>query len=321
MTRPPGHAIVRDEFAADVRAGLSKPRQKELYSKYFYDDIGSALFEVITLLPEYGLTRAEMRLLQKHAPEVSKLVPDAGVVAELGPGSGAKARVVLNEVSRTGSVLYRPIDVSRAALSRCQRDLDDMEAVKTEPIESSYIEGLRLAAASRPKNSSLLVLFLGSSIGNFEPKVAEELLRDIRALLTSGDVLYLSTDLVKDTGRMISAYDDPLGVTAAFNLNLLGRINRELDGSFDLRQFRHVARYDEREQRIEMHLRSMQNQTVRIGKDMTVRLQEGETIWSESSYKFRCDQVRDMARSAGFQCRVQWVDDEWPFAQSILHAQ
>jgi uncharacterized SAM-dependent methyltransferase len=165
----------------------------------------------------------------------------------------------------------------------------------------------------------LLLLFLGSTIGNFERGPAEEFLREIRALLRPEDSLLLGTDLVKPISQILPAYDDPIGVTAAFNLNLLARINRELGGDFDLRSFRHEARYNETERRIEMHLRSEIAQTVNIpAADFQLTLQPGETIWTESSHKFGLAEVQRLARSTGFVCVEQWVDPEWPFAENLL---
>jgi len=316
--RPPGHPISFEELEADVRAGLSKSGQKELYSKYLYDDLGSALFEAITLLPEYGLTRADMRLLQTHAVELPSLAQNASVIVELGSGSGDKAREILPHFAADRSVTYCPIDLSAAALSRCQRDLDDIRNLTILPVEDSYLGGLASASKLRTPGTHVLVLFLGSSIGNFEPDVAQQFLREVRHLLSPGDAFLLSTDLVKPAQRMIAAYDDTLGLTAAFNLNLLARVNRELGAAFDLKKFRHEADYAEAEQRIEMHLRSVINQSVRVTEDFTVHLHEGETIWTESSYKFRQEQVRSLSERAGFPCEHQWVDSQWPFAQSFL---
>jgi dimethylhistidine N-methyltransferase len=217
-------------------------------------------------------------------------------------------------------VTYCPIDISESALHRCALELGTVDAVEVVPIAQSYLEGLRQALRLRPAGTSALVLFLGSTIGNFEPDRAVEFMRSVRAALETGDVFCLSTDLEKETGRMLAAYDDAIGVTAAFNLNLLARINRELGGGFVLSRFHHQARYKENERRIEMHLESDMDQTVPIGNDLVVRLRRGETIWTESSYKFRCEDVRAMAQSSGFDCEIQWVDEEWPFAQSVLRA-
>jgi L-histidine Nalpha-methyltransferase len=320
LSRPPGHPISLTEFEIDVRAGLTKQGQKELYSKYFYDDLGTALFEAITLLPEYGLTRADLRLLRKHARELPKRAPDVSVIVELGSGSGEKAREVLPHFVRDHAVTYCPIDLSAAALSRCQRDLDDIRNLKVVPIEDAYIGGLAAASKLRHPETAMMVMFLGSSIGNFEPQVAERFLGALRENFQAADLFLLSTDLVKPTDQMLVAYDDPLGVTGAFNLNLLARINRELGADFDLKQFRHEARYNEFEQRIEMHLRSMIQQSVSINGNFSVSLEPGETIWSESSYKFRPEQVRSLSERSGFAVEVQWLDAEWPFAQTLLRA-
>jgi L-histidine Nalpha-methyltransferase len=313
-------AILLSEFEADVRAGLGMPGQKELYSKYLYDDLGTALFQAITFLPEYGLTRADLRLLRNHAGEIPPLAKNLSFVVELGSGSGEKAHEILPHLANGSHVTYCPIDLSAAALSRCQRDLDDIRNLKVVPVENSYINGLASASKLRKPGRSMLVLFLGSSIGNFVPQVAEDFLKAVRKNLHAGDIFLLSTDLVKPLPQMLAAYDDPIGLTGAFNLNLLARINRELGADFDLRKFQHEARYSESEQRIEMHLRSTEKQTVSIKGNFTVDLRKGETIWTESSYKFRPNQVRAMSERAGFICELQWLDSEWPFAQTLLRA-
>jgi L-histidine N-alpha-methyltransferase len=318
--KPPGHPILTSEFEADVCAGLGKAGQKELYSKYLYDDLGTALFDAITLLPEYGLSRADVRLLRVHGRELPKRAFRPSVVVELGAGSGEKAREILPYIVAEQQLIYSPIDLSAAALLRCQRDLDDFCGLKTVPIQDSYVRGLASASKLRTPGTSIVVLFLGSSIGNFEPHVAESFLRAVRRNLFFGDVFLLSTDLVKPVERMLPAYDDALGLTSAFNLNLLARINRELGADFNLKKFQHEARYNAAEQRIEMHLRSTEKQTVNINHSISVDLQEGETIWTESSYKFRPEQVRLMSEGAGFSCESQWIDSEWPFAQSFLRA-
>src|SRR5215510_6494711 len=219
------------EFASDVRRDLSKTPQRELHSKYLYDSIGSALFEVITILPEYGLTRADERLLRTHAREIVSKVPSPSIVAELGSGSGRKTRWILEALTRRGYVLYYPIDVSASALHACRNELGTMDSVHIVEIEGSYTDGL-IEVTRRRSGEPLLVLFLGSTIGNFERGPAEQFLREIRALLCPGDALLLGTDLVKPMAQVLPAYDDPIGVTAAFNLNLLARINRELAGDF-----------------------------------------------------------------------------------------
>ena len=307
------------EFAADVRAGLTKA-QKELHSKYLYDELGSALFEAITHLPEYGLTRADERLLQAHAGEAAERAGRPEMVIELGSGTGRKTRPILNALAHDGDLpRYYPIDVSSEALKRCRSELDDVASI--HPIGHSYLIGLTLAAAARRRGEPILVLFLGSTIGNFEPPCALDFLSAVRRRLAPGDALLVGADLVKDTAKMLAAYDDPTGVTAAFNLNLLGRVNRELGANFDLTQFAHEARWNERERRIEMHLGARSDQTIEIpGARLTIEMRAGETIWTESSHKFGAAELFAMAERSGFEGVAQWSDAEWPFAESLWTA-
>jgi dimethylhistidine N-methyltransferase len=308
-----------NEFAREVRAGLTRAGQKTLPCRYFYDDVGSALFEAITCLPEYGLTRADTRVIEAHAGELVNALPRNVVVAELGSGSGAKTRVILEKLFARQIVVYYPIDLSRSSLVKCAADLAPLGAVI--PIEASYLEGMRAVAARRAPGQTLLVLFLGSTIGNFEPEAAIDFLLAVRLCLQPGDAMLLGTDLVKPTLQAVTAYDDPAGVTAAFNLNLLARINRELEADFDLRQFEHLVRYEETAHRIEMHLRSKVYQIVNIHRsDLIVDLVPGETICTEVCHKFQPAQIREMARVAGYELRQQWVDEEWPFAENLLIA-
>src|SRR6266705_5345321 len=288
------------EFASDVRRDLSKTPQRELHSKYLYDAVGTALFEVITLLPEYGLTRADERLLKANAADIVDRLPAPPIVAELGSGSGRKTRWILEALARRAYVLYYPIDVSASALHACRNELGTIDSVHIVEIEGAYIDGLA-EVTRRRSGEPLLVLFLGSTIGNFERGPAEQFLRQIRALLVPGDALLLGTDLVKPMSQVLPAYDDPIGVTAAFNLNLLARINRDLNADFDPRRFRHQARYNQLEQRVEIHLLSQVSQTVRIrAADFEFTLRAGETIWTESSHKFVLDEIPELARKTGF---------------------
>jgi len=306
------------EFAQSVGAGLSKP-QKELHSRYLYDELGSALFEAITHLPEYGLTRADERLLREHAGEIPDLVPAPGAVIELGSGMGRKTRPILAALRRRDPVRYFPIDVSSEALARCERELSDIAQV--HPQQQSYLDGMAAVTEDRCSDQPVLVLFLGSTIGNFERTCAIEFLRDLRSALQPGDSLLLGADLVKERARMLAAYDDPTGVTAAFNLNLLGRVNRELDADFELRNFEHQARWNEHERRIEMHLASRVNQTASIpGCGVTVQFRTGETIWTESSHKFLPEEMLVLAECSGFSVQAQWVDRQWPFVESLWTA-
>jgi L-histidine Nalpha-methyltransferase len=307
------------EFARDVRAGLTHAPQKTLPCRYLYDDVGSALFDAITCLPEYGLTRADARVIETHAADLIDLLPSNVVVVELGSGSGLKTRPILEELNKRQIAVYYPIDLSRYALERCAQELGQLGVVV--PIEGSYLDGLRQVVERRAPGQTLLVLFLGSTIGNFEPESAIDLLLAIRLVLQPGDALLLGTDLVKPVDKMVVAYDDPVGVTAAFNLNLLARINRELEGDFNLRQFEHMIRYTPEAQRIEMHLRSKEYQIASIkGCDLIVDFVPNETICTEACHKFRPEQLCTMSRVSGFRLEAQWIDKDWAFAENLLVA-
>ena len=322
---PPNAAYeFASEFAASVRAGLTRPGQKELLSKYLYDDVGSALFEVISHLPEYGLTRADERLLRRHASEIVARLDAPVAVAELGSGSGKKTRWILEALGRWQRTFYYPVEISRSALLMCQRELSDIDSISIVGFEREYLDGLRevcrpVSATQRnPRN----YVFLGSTIGNFDREAGGKFLSQVRSILAPGDSLLLGTDLEKPSEQLLKAYDDEIGVTAAFNLNLLARINRELAADFDLSQFAHVSRINSQARSVEMHLRSKRRQTVCIpAADLRVEFAEGETIWTESSHKYAASEVFQMARAAGFCCQAQWIDEEWPFAENLLIAE
>lgn len=201
----------------------------------------------------------------------------------------------------------------------CERELDDLAHVSILGFETEYLDGLSRAVDRRKPGDAVVVLFLGSSIGNFDRGPADEFLRKIRQTIQPGDSLLLGTDLEKPLDQLIPAYDDALGVTEAFNRNVLARINRELGGDFDLSRFEHVAIYNTREHRVEMHLRSMETQTVTI-EDATFSFRSDETVWTESCHKYALNEPEEMARRAGFECVAQWVDSEWPFAENLLVA-
>lgn len=318
------NAVIADpvvEFAADVCKGLTKPGQKELPSKYFYDTTGSKLFEAICELPEYGLTRADERLLRTYAREIVDLVPGPVMVAELGSGSGRKTRRILEALSGHDQTFYYPIEISATALAMCQRELSDMESVSIVGFEREYLDGLLEVAARREHGQHILVLFLGSTIGNFDHPADVNFLREVRLILRPGDALLLGTDLEKPIPRLIQAYDDPLGVTAAFNLNLLARINRELDADFAVQEFQHEARFNFDTRSIEMHLCALRDQVVTIrGAGISVPIRENETIWTETSHKFTVQEVVRLAKASGFRCKARWIDEEWPFAENLLIA-
>ncbi len=270
-------------FAAEVTEYLQRqPRQ--LPSKYFYDPLGSALFEAICQLPWYRITRAESALLARHAADI--LAPYRGPLdlAELGCGSGAKLAALIRHGASTVDRVQL-IDLSRSALDMARTEIAPL-AGEVITFMGSYEEGL-LRVQSQRDDRPLMVLFLGSNIGNFDPLGANALLREIRSVLRPGDALLLGSDLAKPAHDLLLAYDDPLQVTAAFNRNILRRINDELGGSFELDGFAHRACWNGRERRIEMHLVSTRPQTVRVAAtDLEIEFDSGESIWTESSYKY-----------------------------------
>jgi L-histidine Nalpha-methyltransferase len=316
-------------FAEEVRDGLTLPR-KTLPSKYFYDDLGSMLFEAICLLPEYYLTRAEAEIFNTHADAIVNAARPERLI-ELGSGSAVKTRILLDAVLRRRSHLeYVAIDISQSALESTAKALEgEYPGLTVRRYHNDYLEGLKRlahdsAARSAPghtpaPNGPALALFLGSNIGNFEPAAAHAFLQSIRAVLAPGDRLLLGTDLRKDAAILEAAYDDALGVTAAFNLNLLARINRELSGDIDVRSFRHLAKYNEAAGRVEMHLQSLRRQTFRIHAiGLDVEMAEGETIHTESSHKFSPAEIAELARSADLVFETMWTDRAQRFACSLL---
>jgi L-histidine Nalpha-methyltransferase len=314
-------ATKQNEFALQVRDGLTRPGQKELPSKYLYDDVGSALFELICKLPEYGLTRAEERILSRHAAEIVDPLPKPIAVAELGSGTGKKTRLLLEALCRRHSISYYPIEISSAALASCERELHDMHCLSVVGLEREYLDGLLEVAARRGEGQRLLVLFLGSTIGNFGGDASTKFLRKLRGILWEGDFLLLGADLQKPVASLLSAYDDPLGITAAFNRNLLVRINRELGADFALDQFAHHVIFDEQTHSIEMHLRTRSQQIVSIpAVDITVKFARNETIWTETCHKFSLPELQQIARDAGFQPAGSWLDAAWPFTEQLWQA-
>jgi L-histidine Nalpha-methyltransferase len=314
-------ATIPNGLAILVREGLLRHGQKQLPSKLFYDEIGSALFDVICLLPEYGLTRAEERILSRHATEIVSRLPQPVAVAELGSGTGKKTRLLLEALCRRHTVSYYPIEISASALASCERELNDIRCISIVGLEREYLDGLLEVAARRGPGQHLLVLFLGSTIGNFEGEATAKFLCQVRQILCPGDYLLLGTDLEKSVHSLLAAYDDPTGVTAAFNLNILARINRELSANFSLDCFAHRVLFDEQTRSIEMHLRSRTAQTVHIpGAEFSVDFAQDETIWTESCHKFSLNELRVMASDSGFRPVGTWLDSTWPFAENLWTA-
>jgi L-histidine N-alpha-methyltransferase len=308
-----------EQFAAEVRYYLSlTPRQ--LPSRYFYDDLGSALFESICRLPWYTITRAETRLLAEHGESVFRRLRSLTHVVELGPGNGEKLRTLLDAASRRREPIdVHLVDVSSSALAIAARNIESVGNVRLVTHRATYDTGLRDALTQRTGRT--LVAFLGSNIGNFDPPGASAFLQNIRASVKSSDAVLLGVDLVKRPARLLAAYDDPLGVTAAFNRNLLVRINRELGASIDLDGFSHRAVWNAEQGRVEMHLVARTAQALRVPRaHVDERLEEGETIWTESSYKYLPEQIDDLLESCGFNATAQWIDRDNGFALTIAEA-
>jgi L-histidine N-alpha-methyltransferase len=290
---------------------------RSLPSALLYDDLGSALFEAITLLPEYELTRADLRLIEAHTPDVLRALPGPLEVVELGPGGGRKALAFLAPLcARQGEVSFVGVDVS-AALLACRRALEALPTVNVRAVEASYLDGLR--AAPRSAGARRLVLFFGSNLSNFARREAVDFLRGVREALAPGDALLLATDVGGDAARLVPAYDDALGVTAAFNRNVLVRLNREWGADFDLAAFAHQARWDGAARRIEMHLVATRPCDVTV-RGERMHFEAGDTIWTESSHRFDVGELRAWGVETGFACEGQWVDGRWPFAHTLLVA-
>ena len=316
ISSPSAEAVADNQVACAVRDGLAA-QPKKLPPWLFYDSEGSRLFDAITELPEYYLTRTERGIFSSFCEEIVDRASEGRRlrIVELGAGSADKTRLLLAAaVARQGDVLYEPVDVSASALEAARERIErEIPGVTVAPRVEDYTRGLELDATNEGERR--LVLYIGSSIGNFEPDEAYQLLERVRTGLRPGDGLLLGVDLRKDQATLLAAYDDVAGVTAAFNLNLLARLNRELDAEFDLEAFEHRAAWNEAASRIEMHLDSRLAQRVRVtgldqdGLDFEVEFAAGESIHTENSYKYRPGQAEAMLAEAGFAPVGSWTDD------------
>jgi dimethylhistidine N-methyltransferase len=308
-------------LARDLKAGFAR-RPRSLPPKYFYDALGSRLFEAIGLLPWYRITRAETRLLRRAAPAVARALAGPVRVVELGSGSGEKLALVVEAIrARPKTADVHVVDLSAAALAASLQRLATIPGVRARGHLATYEKGLAEAMRPPRKAGECLVLFLGSNIGNFDPHEAQRLLVDVRRRLRPGDALLLGTDLVKEARALLEAYDDPLGLTAVFNLNVLLRLNRELGADFDLAAWEHRAAWNAEARRVEMHLVSLVSQRVAIPRAGVVAdFAAGETIFTESSYKYESRDVRGLAAVAGFRRELQWIDDDARFALTLCRA-
>jgi dimethylhistidine N-methyltransferase len=304
------HAALRYEsadadssFMRDVIAGLTA-RPKRLPPKYFYDATGARLFEEITALPEYYPTRCELEILREHAPDIARFFPAGSALVEFGSGSSRKVRILLGAAPSIAA--YVPVDISSQMLVQEADELRrDYPQLLVLPVEADFTQPFALPAAVAEMAHT--GFFPGSTIGNFEPHEACAFLRHAGRMLGHGASLIIGVDLVKDPNVLNAAYDDAAGVTAKFNINLLARINRELDGNFDLATFSHHAFYNSERHRIEMHLASNKRQRVRVAGRM-IEFRAGETIHTENSYKYSLESFAALARGSGWTPVSVWTD-------------
>lgn len=313
-----------DDFAADVRGGLTSD-PKRLPPKYFYDQLGSQLFEAICLLPEYYLTRAENEIFERRASEIVRAASrgEPLTLLEMGSGSATKTRRIISALlERQNELLYVPVDISPAALEQSARVLlQAYPQLRVSAYASDYDTAIPRLRDNLSEGGRALVLFLGSNIGNFDREGAHRFLRNLRGVMRAGDALLLGADLKKDASVLEAAYDDSLGVTAAFNLNLLARINRELRADFDLRRFRHVAHYNEAQGRVEMHIESEREQRVKIRElKLTVGFRAGERMHTENSHKYDLEELTRLASETGYTRDRTWLDDEQRFSSNLFIA-
>jgi dimethylhistidine N-methyltransferase len=305
-------------FADDVRAGLAA-HPKHLSSKYLYDELGSTLFEAITLVPEYYLTRAETQILRQWGWEIVRVLDAPLEFLELGSGSAIKTRLLIDEALRIQRTLrYNPIDISTEALYASSRALvERFDRLQVRGFAGDYFEVL--ASGALTFEHRVLAMFMGSNIGNYEPDRAVEILDLISRVLRPADGLLLGTDLKKDAPTLELAYDDPTGVTSSFNKNLLGRINRELGGNFDLRNFDHVVAYDERRGCVDSFLQAREACDLEIAMlGARAHFDAGERMHTESSYKFSPSDIGALAEAVGFRVGKQWFDEKRRFCVHLL---
>ncbi|HEX4346709.1 MAG TPA: L-histidine N(alpha)-methyltransferase [Vicinamibacterales bacterium] len=307
---PPIPRYATKRFADAVAEGLSHmPRR--LPPEFFYDALGSALFDAIGQLPWYPITRTESAMLHRHREEIAALAGEVPAIIELGPGNGTKLATLVGAYALQPRLDVHLVDVSPAALDAAAQTLSrDTRNVVVRTHLSMYEEGAREALALRPADGRMLTIFLGSNIGNFDRDAADDFLRELRRLHRAGDRLLLGADLVKSEADMLLAYDDPLGVTAAFNRNLLVRANREIGADFNIETFAHRAVWNEGQSRMEAYLVSTIRQRVRIpASSVEIVFEAGDTIWTESSHKYDPPGIAAMLARAGFGMLHQWIDN------------
>jgi len=300
-------------FAQEISYSLNQ-KQKSISPKFFYDMKGSELFDKICNLPEYYLTRVETNLLKTIGSELEKFVSDNMRLVELGSGYAVKTRLLLDVLTNIqNNTEYFPIDISDILQESSQKLLDDYENLSITGVIDTYEGGLEFI--EKYDDAPNLIAFLGSSFGNFAPEFGFAFLQKISSIMKHNDLFFIGLDLVKDKEVLENAYDDSQGVTASFNLNVLSRINNELHANFELSQFAHHSLYNEKEQRIEMYLRSLEDQKIEIKKaDLEVDFQKDELLHTEHSHKYSIPQIEKMMYKAGLKIEKTWQDITKPYA-------
>lgn len=313
----PHASKIEKTFAEEISFSLNR-RGKFISPKFFYDKKGSDLFEKICTLPEYYPTRTEIMILNKLKDELPSFLDKTFRVVELGSGASVKTRIILDIFSKLcGDVEYFPIDISEILAESSEELLKDYENLHITGIIDTYEGGLEFLKNYDEKKN--LILFLGSSFGNFPPKDGHEFLQKINSTMKKGDLFLIGLDLVKDKNILESAYDDSKGITAEFNLNVLSRINDELDADFNLNNFSHHSLYNETDQRIEMYLKSLVDQSVVISKsNLLLNLEKDELIHTEYSHKFRLSQIQKLLDDVGFEIKHTWLDDKSHFSLTLV---
>ena len=321
LLRRAGDDLAGDDLARDVVEGLAS-HPKRIPAKYLYDALGSQLFEAICELPWYPITRGECALLARERDAILARLDTPATLIELGGGNGEKLAILAEGLAARGrAASVHLVDISQTALDRASRTVARHPPVAVRAHRASYGDGLRAAVAGLAAGGSAMVLFLGSNVGNLGPDEASAFLAEIRAGLRPGDSFLLGADLVKPERDLMLAYDDPLGVTAAFNRNLLVRVNRELDADFEVDRFAHHVVWNARASRVESYLVSQAEQTVCLtAAGCCVRFADGEAIWTESSYKYRPEQIVHLGEDAGFARCAQWIEPDAAFALTLFDA-
>jgi uncharacterized SAM-dependent methyltransferase len=308
------------ELARDVRVSLLR-QPRSLPMKWMFDDVGSALFDAWSHLPESGMTRAEGRVLERNVDRIADALAPTSTAIEIGPATGRRKAALLAKIARRQPLAYTLVDRSDAMRRRALADLGGIANLAADGVRGPINDAIR-AALSRRGPGAALILWLGHGIGVYDPSAAESALARIRAMLAPGDAVLLGTDMIKHEAVMLRAYDDTAGVAAAFNRTYLARVDRELGGDLDVRAFRHEARWNGSLRRIELHLVATQPVHARItAAGITIRMDAGESICTVTAYKMQAHEPGLLGTRTGFAAAGQWLDPTWPYAVTLLVAQ